>query len=352
MPMTALLTLNPGAHTGVAWYRAERSIAPNAAELSAELASRIEELAGELLPAAIKASGTLAVGSIRGERGQSLRIFLRGRRRGRWRDFAAGEGGDALDLVAHCLFHGDLKRAYAWATDWLGLVPARPTPTQRPRLERVRSQRDDDDGSLRAAAAIWRGTVAAPGTMTDLYLRDRGIRSAVPAAIRHHPALGYSNEGRCYGTYPALVAAVTDPCTGRFLAIHRIYLDGSIDAGPVRKAAILDTKGRTLPAKKSLASTRGGAVVLGDLRATARVYVAEGVETCLTAVSLTGWPGIATLGASNMSELELPSQLRDIVIVPDPDRAGMKGALEAARRWARQCRRVRIAGTAEAIHAA
>jgi hypothetical protein len=135
--------------------------APNVAELSAELASRIEDLAATLLPAAIRASGTLAVGSVRGERGQSLRIFLRGSRRGRWKDFADEEGGDALDLVAQCLFKGDLKRAYVWALDWLGLAPAQPMPSQRPRLESARSHRDDDVGSLRAAAAIWRGTVAA-----------------------------------------------------------------------------------------------------------------------------------------------------------------------------------------------
>jgi Toprim domain len=324
----------------------------SAAELSAQLASRIEELAGTLLPAAIKVSGTLAVGSIRGEPGQSLRIFRRGSRRGHWKDFAGGEAGDALDLVAQCLFHGDLKRAYAWAVDWLGGAPAPPLPTQRPRLESARSHRDDDECSRRAAAAIWRGTVAAPGTLTDLYLRDRGIRCAIPPAIRHHPALAYWNEGRCYGKYPAVVAAVTDLCTGRFLAVHRVYLDGSIDAGPARKAVILDSEGRTLRAKKSLGATKGGAVVLGDHRVTGPLYVAEGLETILSAVSLTGCPGIATLGAWNMPEVELPPHLRDIVIVPDPDRPGIRAATAAARRWAGEGRRVCIAGTAGASDAA
>ena len=109
--MTALLTLNPGAHTGVAWYRAERSIAPNAAELSAELASRIQELAGELLPAAVRSSGTLAVGSIRGERGQSLRIFLGGSRHGRWKDFADGTGGDVAQIVDRQASDGHMRMA-------------------------------------------------------------------------------------------------------------------------------------------------------------------------------------------------------------------------------------------------
>jgi hypothetical protein len=326
--------------------------APNAAELSAELAARIEELAGELLPAAITASGTLAVGSLRGERGQSLRIFLRGSRRGRWKDFAEGEGGDALDLVAQALFDGDLKRAYAWAADWLGYARVRLMPTQRPRPEQARSHYDDEECSLKAAAAIWRGTVAAPGTMTDLYLGARGIRCAIPPTIRHHPALAYWDEGRCFGTYPALVVAVTDLLTGRFVGVHRIYIDPSIDAGPARKAVILDTEGRTLRAKKSRGPTRGGGVVLGKLTGRGRIYIGEGVETTLTAVSLTGWPGIATLGSWNMPEIELPRHVRDIVIVPDPDSPGITGAKEAARRWAAQGRRVCIAGGLDAADAA
>jgi putative DNA primase/helicase len=200
---------------------------------------------------------------------------------------------------------------------------------------------DDDEQSLRTAAAIWRGTVAAPGTMTDLYLRDRGIRCAIPPTIRHHPALA---DGRCFGEHPALVAAVTDLSTSRFVGVHRIYLEASIDAGPARKAMILDSEGRTLRAKKSRGPTKGAGVVLGSLTGTGRVYVGEGIETTLSAVSLTGWPGIATLGAWNMPEVELPPHVRDIVIVPDPDGSGIRGARKAARRWVAEGRRVRIAG--------
>ena len=108
-----------------------------------------------------------------------------------------GQGADALDLVAQCLFNGDLKRAYAWAINWLGGAPARPLPSQRPLPEPAHSHHDDDECSLRAAAAIWRATVAAPGSMTDLYLRDRSIRCAIPPTIRHHPLLAYWDEGQC-----------------------------------------------------------------------------------------------------------------------------------------------------------
>ena len=175
---------------------------------------------------------------------------------------------------------------------------------------------------------------------------------AIPPSIRHHPALAYWDEGRCFGEYPALVAAVTDLLTGRFVGVHRIYLDASIDPGPVRKAVILDDDGRVLKAKKSRGPTKGGGVVLGKLTGAGRVYIGEGVETCLSAVSLTGWPGIAALGTSNMEHLRLPLLLRDIVIVPDPDGPGRRHAFAAAKRWAAEGRRVRISGGLEAADAA
>jgi hypothetical protein len=223
---------------------------------------------------------------------------------------------------------------------------------KRRRPEMVAPLQDEHEGSLRAAAAIWRGTIAAPGSMTDLYLSTRGIRCAIPPIIRHHPKLAYWDEGRNFGCYPALVAAVTDLLTGRFVGVHRVYLNGSIDAGPARKAEILDNNGRVLNVKKSRGPTKGGGVVLGKLTGAGRVYIGEGIETTLTAVSLTGWPGIATLGASNMPKLELPPHARDLVILPDPEDAGMKAAADAAHRWAAQGRRVCIAGTTRVSDAA
>lgn len=115
---------------------------------------------------------------------------------------------------------------------------------------------------------------------------------------------------------------------------------------------ILDDDGRVLNVKKSRGPTKGGGVVLGKLTGAGRVFVAEGVETTLTAVSLTGWPGIATLGASNMPEVRLPPYVHDIVIVPDPDGPGIREAKKAARHLAAEGRRVRIAGGLDAADAA
>jgi hypothetical protein len=53
-----------------------------------------------------------------------------------------------------------------------------------------------------------------------------------------------------------------------------------------------------------------------------------------------------------MPQVELPPHVRDLVILPDPDGPGIRGAKEAARRWIAEGRRVRIAGGLDAADAA
>ena len=338
----------------IARFLAQRPDPRPASDVSAELARHIQSLLRDLLPASKRMSGTLAVGSIAGERGQSLRIHVRGPKRGRWADFATGECGDALDLVAAVLFNGDLRRAYGWALNWLGIdmVRARRNPKRR----QAAQQRDDGEQAEHAkviavAAAAWAETVAAPGTLTDLYLADRHIRGAIPSSIRHHSALPYWHEGTLIGCFPALVAKVENPATGEFLGVHRVYLNSAIDPGPARKLG-LTYNGQALEAKKTRGPTRGGGVVFGPLRGRGPTYVGEGIETVLSAVWLESWPGIAALGAWNLPLVQLPPHVRDVVIVPDPDPGGLQGARHAAERWTAESRRVRIAGATRSADAA
>jgi len=71
-----------------------------ATELSALLAQRCEEIVRDLLPNGEKKSGEWCVGSIQGEKGESLKVHLKGAKAGVWADFATGERGDMLDLWA------------------------------------------------------------------------------------------------------------------------------------------------------------------------------------------------------------------------------------------------------------
>lgn len=90
-----------------------------------ELAKRALDVARHLLPNGIKQGQEWRVGSLGGERGQSLGIHLAGTKAGVWADFASGESGDLLDLWMK-VNGTSLVVALKAAADWLGIAPERP----------------------------------------------------------------------------------------------------------------------------------------------------------------------------------------------------------------------------------
>ncbi|WMT84110.1 AAA family ATPase [Wolbachia endosymbiont of Listronotus oregonensis] len=76
----------------------KQALFERAAEVKAELLSRIESSLSYLLPNGTFHGGKFYVGNIRGDKGKSLVVETRGERAGLWHDFATGEGGDILNL--------------------------------------------------------------------------------------------------------------------------------------------------------------------------------------------------------------------------------------------------------------
>jgi DNA primase len=71
--------------------------------------------------------------------------------------------------------------------------------------------------------------------------------------------------------------------------------------------------------------------------------VGEGIETCLSAMQASGYPAWATMSTSGLRSLELPKDVRDVIVLADGDAAGEAAARACALRWKYQGRRVRIA---------
>jgi hypothetical protein len=83
-----------------------------------------------------------------------------------------------------------------------------------------------------------------------------------------------------------------------------------------------------------------------DVRAQAVIaieMIAESLETALSAMQATGLATWAALSTSGLRALELPPDVRNVVVLADGDEAGEAAAWEAARRWNGEGRRVRIA---------
>jgi putative DNA primase/helicase len=165
------------------------------------------------------------------------------------------------------------------------------------------------------ALELWGECVPAQGTLVEKYLAARGITVPVPDSIRFHHGLKHPDGG----TWPAMVALVSNGTTGTPIAIHRTFLkkDGTAKA-PVPKQ------------KMMLGPCAGGAVFLAD--AGAKIAVGEGIETCLSVLQEAEIPVWAALSTSGLKKLELPPVVKEVTILADLDPAGEEAALEAGRR--------------------
>jgi phage/plasmid primase-like uncharacterized protein len=129
-----------------------------------------------------------------------------------------------------------------------------------------------------------------------------------------------------------MVAAVQN-IVGEIVAVHRTYLraDG-------------DGKANLVPDKMMLGPCAGGAVRFA--KPAEVLAIAEGIETALSIVqACSGLAVWASLSTSGMKTLQLPSLVREVIVCADADDngAGQKAASDAAMRFIREGRRVRVA---------
>jgi putative DNA primase/helicase len=190
------------------------------------------------------------------------------------------------------------------------------------------NDRPDRDDANRAAAAlaIWQSATPADGTSVETYLALRGLHVPPPTTLRFHAGLRHPSGG----IWPAMVALITRGTDDTPLAVHRTFL-GRDGAG----------KAPVEPQKMMLGTCRGGAVRLGPIGD--RLMVAEGIETALSAMQATGQPAWAALSTSGLRTLDLPAEVRDVIVLADGDEPGEAAASDCAWRWKRQGRRVRVA---------
>lgn len=229
---------------------------------------------------------------------------------------------DANSFLVHSFAGDDPTACREYVRERLGLAPFAANASRR--LE-GRGQRHDPRRS-KNAVALFHASDSAKGTLVETYLASRGLYGPPPERIRFHANLKH----RSGATWPAMVALISHALDDAPMGIHRTFLarDGL-------------GKAQAEPQRMMLGPSRGGVVRLAE--ATEILMIGEGIETCLAAMLVKGHPAWAALSTSGLKTLELPKEVRDVIILADGDDAGKSAALAAARRWASQGRRVRIA---------
>jgi hypothetical protein len=150
------------------------------------------------------------------------------------------------------------------------------------------------------ALAIWQATVEAQETNVDEYLKRRGIYLRPPML-------------RCRLDHRSMVAGV-QALDGKVVAIQQTWLTN---------------KGEKATAKRLTTGNLGaGAVRLGAIARS--IGLAEGVETALSAMQMTGMTVWAALGASRLHNVELTAEVEEVHIFVDNDEPGRTAAKRAA----------------------
>ncbi|WP_144299804.1 DUF7146 domain-containing protein [Elioraea rosea] len=178
------------------------------------------------------------------------------------------------------------------------------------------------------AQALWERGLPITGTVAETYLRSRALGAVASDALRFLPAERHKEAAH---VGPVLLAAACDEA-GTVRAVHRTWLreDGT-------------GKAKVDPPRKTLGSPTGCAVRL--LLASAKVVLAEGLETALAAAALFGLPAWSCLTAGGLEAVQLPAPIRSVLVAADNDVSGtgQRAADALAQRLLAEGRAVRVA---------
>ncbi|HWX41086.1 MAG TPA: toprim domain-containing protein [Blastocatellia bacterium] len=184
-----------------------------------------------------------------------------------------------------------------------GKAPFPPAPT------RSKPKPHDPDPE---ALKIWVASRSLQHSFAAEYLERRGIALQPPSL-------------RCRVDVPALVAGVQRP-DGKIVAVQQLRLTNEGEKADV------------LYRRLTTGALGAGAVRFGP--AAEVIGLAEGVETALSAMELSGVTVWASLGSARLHQVELPPEVEEVHVFVDNDEPGRLAAKRAADVHASLGRRV------------
>ena len=275
-----------------------------------------------------------------------LSVTITGEHAGRWRHWAAGQGGrDLISLYAHA-YQVEWKSALKTLAQDLGVdqpsvfLSPEKNPTLKKEGQATEALKTD---TRQKAQDLYQQGIPIQGTLAEAYLRKtRGIQGDLPEDLRFIKATWHfeTRENR-----PALLAPVWDE-NHQLKALTRIFLnpDGSKYEGRYK-----DRQGKLQKAnpRLSLGSMGKAGIVVQEGLDPRTLWLAEGLETALSvAQALPHQQVVATTSAERLKSIAPPSGVERIVICADqdgPKAQSYQAVLKAAEQYLKQGLRVFIA---------
>ncbi len=265
------------------------------------------------------------VGSINGEKGNSMVVDISGRSIGRWTDFSSGDIGDLMNILQHQTGNGG--EAIKEAKAFLGISNTTTrlnvqVPQKDPHAFEQQVQAENAK-KITAAHEIWDRGVGIQGSLAEKYLNARGISlDKIPdtSSMRFIDKLkDWDKDNKVYR--PALVVAATDN-NGKVTGVSRIYLnEQSAKTGKAVSKKMLGV------IRESGVRFNGSADNTNTL--SKQVIIGEGVETVLSIKQ--AYPDatvVATLSTSHMKNFQFAPNTTKVIVAADNDsnQAGLKAA--------------------------
>ncbi|AZI35869.1 hypothetical protein NT2_15_00090 [Caenibius tardaugens NBRC 16725] len=288
----------------------------DASKLAIRLGRQAEAVCRRYLSSGHRAGRYWQVGDARNSPGRSMFVRLTGPETGKgaagkWTDASTGEHGDLLDVIRESCGLVDFKDVADEARTFLAMPHPDPEPGDR-------GQRPASvpTGSPEASRRLFAMARPIGRTLVETYLRNRAITALhETGALRFHPYCYYrADENAPTETWPAMIAAVTDPA-GTMTGAHRTWLDPDGFSEARLGRAPIETP------RRAMGDLLGSAVRFG--MGCEVTMAGEGIETVLSVRSvLPTMPAQAALSAAHLSAILFPLTLRRLYVARDNDPAG------------------------------
>ena len=299
-------------------------------DIRAMLAERVEEVINRYMPGAEWQTGRTEwrCGGIHGGPGTSFVVYVKGAKRGTWRDFSRdGRRSSMIDLIQE-VTNTDVAGAFREARAFLGISgqvdnarieaarqKARLAAAEREKLALQQLEEDKE-----RALNLWKSTDPIQGTDAEIYLRE--FRKVEPFASARYAFLTYWVQDKDQlidmGRFSCMVTAVAN-AKRRITTVHLTYLDLIRTGGKV--SLTHPRSGRPLPAKKFYTSPLDGWIWLTPPRK--NMFVTEGSEngaSCLKMVpENSDWGCFAAGSVSQFDVIQFPPLVERVLLVGDGD---------------------------------
>lgn len=198
------------------------------------------------------------------------------------------------------------------------IIPARDAAEKRRALAVKKNKQ-----LISYAFKIWAACekIEIKNSPAEVYFKSRGLEDISEKTIRYHPAI---KNRELQKAVPTILFKVQEKPNGELVALHRIYLqeDGT------KKANVSSPK-------MALARIMGSGIWFGEPSET--LAIVEGPENALTAkyVYNMGFV-VCSISAANFSNLTIPKYVRELVLLPDDDAAGLSAYKKAVIAYRKQ----------------